>query len=644
MTVVKYARFKKKTGGLNHSGGKQAMGSLFMERLKEGFILFDGAMGTMLYEKGIFINRCFDEINISDPALVAGVHREYISAGAEAIETNTFGANRFKLKLHGLDSKVREINLRGAEIARGAAEGDTLVAGAMGPLGIRIEPWGPTSNEEAEQVFCEQVSALLEGGVDLFVLETFSDLNEIHQAIKAVKKSCDLPVVAQMTLQQDGLGLYGTEPGEFASRLSSWGADVAGLNCTIGPKIMLEAIEKMASVSEIFLSAQPNAGIPQNVDGRNIYLASPEYMAEYARRFVAAGASVVGGCCGTTPAHIKAMRNALSSAKPRAHKVAVQAGALTVEEETRAVPTGEKSKLAAKISTGAFVRLVELVPPRGCDPARVMESASFLAGNDIDAVNIPDSPRASSRMSPLAMAVLIEKETGMETVLHYCCRDRNILGMQSDILGAHALGLRNILIITGDPVKGGDYPDATSVFDIDSIGLTNVVHRLNRGRDIGNHGFGTPTSFLIGVGVNPGAADFELEMERFCWKVEAGAEFAITQPIFDLDLFERFARRIEQMKIPIIAGIWPLTSFKNAEFMNNELPGMSVPGHIMERMRNAGSGEEAMIEGVEISVSILRQILPYVSGAQVSAPFNRHELSLKVFDGVGKGSGMAGGD
>ncbi|HSG27086.1 MAG TPA: bifunctional homocysteine S-methyltransferase/methylenetetrahydrofolate reductase, partial [Candidatus Krumholzibacterium sp.] len=548
------------------------MTSGFKRLLEEGVVLFDGAMGTMLYERGIFINRCFDEVNLSNPSLIESIHREYVDAGADVIETNTFGANRFKLKLHGYDDRLGEINAEGARLARNASGGQVLVAGAVGPLGIRIEPWGPTSNEEAEEAFAEQIEALVEGGIDLVILETFSDLNEIARGIKAARRFPGLPVIAQITLQKDGLGMYGTDPTESALRLSSWGADVVGVNCSVGPKIMLEAIEAMAEVVETPLSAQPNAGIPQNVDGRNIYLASPEYMGEYARRLAEAGAAVVGGCCGTTPAHTRAMRNCLHSVKPARHEIRAEIS-IPAPDDAEEVPVSEKSRLSARVSSGEFVRLVELLPPRGGDPSRIIESARMLARSGIDAVNIPDSPRASSRMSPLALAVLIEREAGVETVLHYCCRDRNILGMQSDILGAHALGLRNILIITGDPVRTGDYPDATSVFDIDSIGLTNLVHRLNVGKDIGGHGIGSSTSFFVGVGVNPGAADFDLEMERFHWKVEAGAEFAITQPVFDLEVFYRFLDRSRGMNIPVIAGIWPLTSFKNAEFMNNELPG-----------------------------------------------------------------------
>ncbi|MCK4236924.1 MAG: bifunctional homocysteine S-methyltransferase/methylenetetrahydrofolate reductase, partial [Candidatus Krumholzibacteria bacterium] len=531
----------------------------------------------------------------------------------------------------GLDEHLPDINKKGTAIACRASSGNALIAGAIGPLGIKIEPWGPTSNEEAAGAFSEQAGYLLEGGVDLFVLETFADLNEIHQAIKGVRNVSDLPIVAQMTLQMDGLGLYGTEPDEFAERLGQWDTDVIGVNCSVGPKVMLDAVEKMARAVDKYISAQPNAGIPQNIEGRNIYLVSPEYLAEYARRFVQVGVRVVGGCCGTTPAHIKAIRDAVRTIKPTRGvfpSVEIQG---TEKEEVKTVPTSEKSRFASSIAGGRFVCSIELVPPKGCDPGRVLESAGHLKEAGVDAVNIPDSPRATSRMSPLALAVLIENRIGIETILHYCCRDRNILGMQSDLLGAYALGLRNILLITGDPIRSGDYPDATAVFDIDSIGLANVVHELNMGNDIGGSRLKSPTSFHIGVGVNPGAVNFEEEMQRFYWKVDAGAEFAVTQPVFDLSLFERFLKKIESMRIPIIAGIWPLTSYRNAEFMNNELPGVNVPDNIMKQMRDAGSGEQAMKQGVAIAIRILRELAPHIDGVQISAPFNRHELALEVY-------------
>ena len=602
----------------------------FLDLLEENVVLFDGAMGTMLYERGIFINKSFDETNLSNPSLVEKIHREYIEAGADVIETNTFGANRHKLKLHGLEEKLEEINRRGAEIARNSAGGERFVAGSIGPLGIKIEPWGPTSFAEAAEAFAEQATALRDGGVDLFSLETFSDLNEIHQAIIGVRSVSDLPIVAQMTLQSDGLGLYGTSPAEFAQRLVEWEADVVGLNCSVGPKVMLDAVEKMAGAVDAYISVQPNAGIPQSIEGRNMYLVSPEYLAEYARRFVQIGVRVIGGCCGTTPPHIRAVRDALRTIRPRGTIHPAVKMPEGEAEPVEPVPLENKSRLSRKLFEGSFVKLVEIVPPKGCDPGPTLEAAERLAGAGIDAINIPDSPRATSRMSPLALAVLIERNTSLETVLHYCCRDRNILGIQSDLLGAHALGLRNMLLITGDPIRTEDYPDATAVFDIDSIGLTNVVDRLNHGRDIGGRKLKRPTGFHIGVGVNPGAVNLEEELNRLQWKIKAGAEFLVTQPVFDLELFYRFLDRIGPAGIPVIAGIWPLTSYRNAEFMNNELPGVSVPEGIMKRMREAVTGEAALEEGTAIAAEILEDIRDRISGVQISAPFNRYELALEV--------------
>ena len=604
----------------------------FRTMLEEGIVLFDGAMGTMLYDRGVFINRCFDEVNLSNPFLIEKIHREYVAAGADCVETNTFGANRFKLTLHGLDGCLADINREGARIARRAAGAGALVAGAIGPLGIRIEPWGPTSNEEAAAAFAEQATALLSGEIDLFILETFADLNEIHQAIIGVRSVSDLPLVAQMTLQGDGLALYGTEPADFTRRLCEWNVDVVGVNCSVGPKIMLDAVEKMVKVADRPISAQPNAGTPQNVEGRNIYLVTPEYLAEYARRFVQAGVRVIGGCCGTTPAHIRAIRDALRTVRPHASARRAARAEPVAREEVAAVPLAEKSTLAAKIAAGTFVRIIECVPPRGGDASSVLAAARYSAAHGFDAINIPDSPRAASRMSPLALAVLIQNTIGVEALLHYCCRDRNILGIQSDLLGAHALGIRNLLLITGDPIRREDYPDATAVFDIDSIGLTNLAFRLNRARDIGDRSIVRPTSFLLGVGVNPGAVNFEEEMHRFEWKVKAGAEFAITQPVFDMDHFERFLARARPLGIPIVAGVWPLASFRNAEFLANELPGVHVPPAIMERMREAESGERALLEGIDIAVEIIREVAPHVRGVQISAPFGRYEHALAAVE------------
>ena len=595
-------------------------------------VLFDGAMGTWLYQKGVYLNRCFDELNTSSPELIRAVHEEYLRAGADVIETNTFGANAAKLGPHGLADRTAEINRAGARIARQAARDTALVAGAIGPLGVQIEPWGPMALEEARAAFREQAAALAEGGVDLFVLETFGNLSEMQQAILAVKEVGDLPIVAQMTIDADGGSLYGTTAEVFTQRIDDWGADVIGLNCSVGPKAMLDAIERMARVTHKPLSAQPNAGIPRAVEGRNIYLVSPEYLAEYTRRFIQAGVRVVGGCCGTTPNHTRAMRQTLRllAADPTRRSGPVVTAAAT-DAPVEPVPMERRSRLAARLARGEFVTSVEISPPRGHDPSRVIAGAKALKTAGVDAVNVPDGPRATARMGALATAVCIEREAGIEAVLHYACRDRNLLGIQSDLLGAQALGVRNLLLVTGDPPKLGDYPDATAVFDVDAIGLTNIVRRLNEGLDIGGGSIGRPTSFLIGVGVNPGAVDLRHELKRFRYKVEAGAEFAITQPVFDVSVLERFLEQIAHVRIPIVAGIWPLLSFRNAEFMNNEVPGASVPAPLLERMRLADEAGRGREEGLAIARETFERVRPLIQGVQVSAPMGKVKLALKVF-------------
>ncbi|MFY9556673.1 MAG: bifunctional homocysteine S-methyltransferase/methylenetetrahydrofolate reductase [Blastocatellia bacterium] len=592
--------------------------------------VFDGAMGTMLYQRGVYINRCYDELNLASRDLVLAIQRDYVKAGADIIETNTYGANRVKLAGYGLEHKAFDINHAGALIAREAAGDRAFVAGAIGPLGIRIEPYGPTSAEEAQTIFRQHAEALLEGGVDLFVLETFSDVAEIQQAVLAVRSLTDLPLVAQMTIQTDGNTSYGTAPETFTTQLDECGADVIGLNCSVGPHTMLEAIEKMRVVTKRKLAAQPNGGLPRQVDGRMFYMASPEYMAKYAKRLIQAGAKFVGGCCGTTPKHIKEIANAVAALSPGRSTVRV----FVPDEkpaDVQVVPCHERSRLARKIGAKEFVTSVEIVPPKGCDPSRMLEGVRTLKEAGVDAVNVPDGPRAQSRMGVLAVSTLIEQRVGIETVVHYCCRDRNLLGMTSDLLGAAALGLRNLLIITGDPPKMGPYPEATAVFDIDSIGLVNMVNRLNNGLDIGGNPIGGPTSFFIGVGVNPCAVDMDYELRRFEWKVEAGAEFAITQPTFDVKQLESFLKRIEHCRIPLIAGIWPLVSYRNAEFLANEVPGVVVPDSVLKRMQRITDKDAAREEGLAIARETLLEVKDIVQGVQVSAPFGRVQYALDVF-------------
>jgi methionine synthase / methylenetetrahydrofolate reductase(NADPH) len=613
----------------------------------EGIFVFDGAMGTRLYDKGIYINRSYDELNLTAPDLVREVHEEYVKAGADVIETNTFGATRHKLQPYGLETKLREINISAARLANEAAGERVFVAGAIGPLGLRVEPFGPTSLDEAKELYREQVEALLEGGVDLFILETFSELPVIEQAIKAVRELCDLPIVAQMTIQADLKTTFGTSTDILTSQLDEFGADIIGLNCGMGPTHVLSALEKMREVTDKPLSAQPNAGLPRDVQGRQFYMGSPEYMATFARRFVQAGAKFVGGCCGTTPTHIKLISDAIRSISPRQVHIAQSHHSTRVADlkpaDVDVVDPLERSRWSAKIARGDFVTSVEVLPPKGCDALATLDSIRLLKDAGVDGVNIPDGPRAQTRMSAQATAVLVERDIGIEAVLHYCCRDRNLLGMMSDLLGAAALGLHNLLIITGDPPKMGPYPDATAVFDIDAIGLTNMVNKLNHGLDLGNNPIGKPTAFSIGVGVNPGAVNLEEEIRRFEWKVEAGAEYAITQPVFDTEQLRVFLDRISHVRIPIVAGIWPLVSYRNAEFMHNEVPGVNVTQDILERMRLASekSKEHARDEGIAIARESLAEVRDVIQGVQVSAPFGNVKYALQVFDVLDEFSGSS---
>ena len=594
----------------------------------------DGAMGTMLYGRGVFLNVCYDELNLKQPDLVREIHREYVRAGAELLETNTFGANPLKLATYGLAGDTERINAAAAALALDAAGARATVLGAIGPLGVRVEPFGELSLDEARAMYQRQARGLFEGGVSGFILETFSDVAELGAAVQAVRGISELPIIAQMTVGIDGKTHYGTDPLVFGPELAAMGVDVIGVNCSVGPHGVLEAVEKLARVIQLPISAQPNAGLPREVGDRKIYMASPEYMASYARRMVEAGARFVGGCCGTTPDHIRAMVGFVQSVSPR-HTFDMgtfppPAPAVAMDP----VPLAARSRLGAKLAEGRFVTTVEIVPPKGVDPTPMFEQVRQLKAAGVDAVNVPDGPRAQSRMGALLSALMIQREVGLEAVVHYACRDRNLLGMLSDLLGAAAAGIRNLLIVTGDPPKMGPYPEATAVFDIDSIGLTNLVSRLNRGLDPGGNPIGQPTRFVIGVGVNPAAPDLEREIKRFAYKVEAGAEYGITQPVFDLAQLDRFLERVESFRIPIVAGIWPLVSLRNAEFLANEVPGVSVPDAILDRMRAASSGgkEKALAEGVRISREMLAAVADRVQGVQVSAPLGRVPVALDVLE------------
>ncbi len=596
--------------------------------------LFDGGFGTELHYRGVSVTRCFDELNLSRPELVRKVHELFLEAGAEILETNTYGASRTKLAPFGFQERVGEINRTAALLARGVAGNRALVAGAMGPLGVRIEPFGPTSKEEVRSFFREQAEGLLLGGVDLFVLETFGFTDELVEAIRGVKEAGDLPVVAQMTVGHDLRSGFGTDLAHFAPRLEAEGIDVLGLNCSVGPQAMLQGIEELRGLTSLPLSALPNSGLPKEVEGRKIYSASPEYMADYARRLVQAGAQFVGGCCGTGPEHIRRMTSSIRAIHPIPTQISTSERTEVKEVSQPELALADRSRLGGKLARGERFVSVEIVPPKGGDPSEMLAQVETLKEAGVDAINVPDGPRARMKMSALATSFLIQDRVGLEALVHYTCRDRNLLDMLSDLLGAHAMGLRNLLLITGDPPRMGPYPDSTGVFDVDSVGLTNLVRYLNRGIDPGGNPIGTPTAFVKGVGVNPGASDLERELQRFYWKVDAGAEFAITQPVFDVVQLEVFLEELDRrdLRIPIAAGLWPLVSLRNAEFLANEVPGIQVPESVLARMRQASEkgGDHPVNEGIAIARETWEALGDELQGIQVNAPFGKVHLALQV--------------
>ena len=604
---------------------------LFEEFLKENLVLLDGAMGSLIYEKGVFIDKCYDELNLSRPELIRSIHEEYIMAGANVIESNTYGANRFKLKSHNLLEQMSEINRKGVELARSAAGEKAYVAGSMGPSGQEMEPWGEISLDDVFKAYAEQAAFLQEEGVDLFILETFQDIREMEQAISAIKSVSKLPVVAMMTVGEDGLSRYGVDLEDIIGRLHNSEASVIGLNCTVGPKPMLDFLEQISGLSAKPLCIMPNAGRPQYTDGRMIYMSTPEYFSVYTRRFIDKGVRMLGGCCGTTPDHISKMANSLAMKQTRIqHSINIGVKPVTEEPLPDPVPAVEKSGLAGKFHAGKQVVLVEMVPPRSTDITKPLEGAKLLKELKVDAINIPDGPRASARMTGLALAVLLRNQVDIETVLHYTCRDRNLLGMQSDLLGATALGVRNILAITGDPPMIGDYPQATAVFDIDSIGLVHLIDNLNHGIDVGEKRIGDPTSFFTGVGMDPNSVNPENEIHRLQLKKEAGAEYVITQPVFDVDSLEAFLEKADLGDLFLVAGIWPLVSLRNAEFMKNEVPGVFVPDSVIKRIAVFETKEDQLKAGIEIAQTMVDRVLGFVQGIQVSAPFGRYNLAVEV--------------
>jgi len=596
----------------------------------------DGAIATELYDHGVFVNRSYDELCVSNPKLVQKVHNAYRKAGAELLTTNTFGANRLRLRPYGMEERVEEITRAGVKLARAAAGDSAWVAGSIGPTGQKLTPLGKLAPGKAYSVFLEQAKAMASEGVDAFLLETFSNLNELWQAFRAVKSVAKgTPIIACLSFHHDldGTQASGPKPEDAARTISNWGADVIGVNCSNGPKNVLQVVERMRAVTKTPIAASPNAGLPQVVDGRSIYMAAPEYMAEYARRFVLKGAMLVGGCCGTTPDTIQQMRSFVKSVAPTIAHEPIKSSANNSPIPAEPVPIKERSDFAKKLYSDKFCISVELDPPRGLDPSKSLAGARFLQESGIDVVNIADGPRAVARMGPGAMANLVHKECGMESVVHVCCRDRNILGLQMDLIGAHALGQHNILAVTGDPPKMGSYPDATAVFDIDSIGLIHFIQSLNRGLDFSGREMGEKTSFFVGAGCNPAHVDLDLEVERFGRKVEAGAEFFFSQPIYDPEVLFAFLEKTKQFdSVPFMVGILPLASHKNAEFLHNEVPGMAVPLEIRERLRKAATRKEQRKIGVEIArdTLIMAREHPRIKGAYIYPPFGSYKAVMKV--------------
>jgi methionine synthase I (cobalamin-dependent)/5,10-methylenetetrahydrofolate reductase len=603
----------------------------FVERIQQGVVVGDGAMGTMLYARGVFLNRCFDELNLSNPELVRGIHEEYLESGADLVETNTFGAHRFKLGPHGLDAQTRKINREGARIARAAAQGRGLVAGSMGPIGKPLAPLGNIRFEDAVAAYREQAEGLAEGGVDLFILETMPSLDQARAALDALRAVSPLPAVVSLTFGDEGTTVYGDTPEEVVRKLEEWDVAVIGANCSQGPAAMLETVQRMAAVvRKAKLSAMPNAGAPALVEGRYVYLCTPEYMSSYARRFLAAGVSLVGGCCGTTPAHVKSIVRSVRMVQPAREAIGIEPSARPREAPVP-VPREEKTGLARKLGK-KFVVSVELDPPKGADPGAILERALQCKENEIDAINVADGPRASARMSAQSLCILLQEKVGIDTILHYTCRDRNLLGIQSDLLGAYALGLRNILAITGDPPKLGDYPDATAVYDVDSIGLIRIMDHLNHGCDLAGKLIGPALGIHIGCGADPSKPDMEREVRRLEEKLKAGAEYVMTQPIYDPRTLERFFSMIKHLEVPLLVGILPLYSHRNAEFLHNEVPGMNIPDDIRERMRKAGTGEAAQMEGVRIAQEATLAARELAQGVYIMPPFNKVDLAVRVID------------
>lgn len=618
----------------------------FARRVARHPLLLDGAMGTMLYERGMFLNRCFDEATLSQPEIVADIHHQYVRSGAELIETNTFGANLFKLKAYGLEDRILELNTAAATLARTVVQNSpALVAGTIGPLGLQSLPrLERPSLEEMERAYEMQVRGLLAGGVDLFLLETHYSLEEVEAAIRVIRRQApDIAIISHISVFENGYTEDHVPVTEAIRRMCDLATDAVGINCNLGPRQLLDPIQQGLSVASKPFSAMPNAGAPTQVDGRYLYLTTPEYIATYAKQYVELGVRIVGGCCGTNPEHIRQMHNfMLSRADGR---VEISTPVTSAEKEAPApregTPTHHKSSFAYKLRHGSkYVTSVEVSPPVGADLRDVVQKITQLQSAGVDVINIPDGPRAAARMTPLALASYLERVVGMESVLHYTCRDRNLLGMQADFMGMNALGIHNVLVITGDPPKMGDYPHATGVFDVDAIGLARILKSLNHGLDLSGREMDAAPVLHYGVGCEPGAANQEREITRLHDKLAAGAEFIMTQPVYDVAILERFLARTDVGDTPILVGILPLASHRNAQFLHYEVPGMKIPDPIRERMKKVGSGPKAQAEGVRIAQEAIEasKDLPNVRGFYIMPPLGRYHLALEVLKPIGIGN------
>ena len=609
----------------------------FLEKVKETILVFDGAMGSLLYERGIFVTQNFEQLNVARPDVVKRIHADYLAAGAQVLLTNTFGANKVRLDRHGLGNEVRSYNLAGARNAREIAERDAYVAGSIGPTGLVPGVSTRAEYDATLSTFTEQAAALAEGGADLLVLETFRHLEELAIAVAAAKKGAPgLPIIASVTFDSNGTVADGSEPEAVAERVRDLGIDVLGVNCGDGPQLSLSMAERMRGPG-LPLCVAPNAGLPRNVDGRLLYMATPEYFDVFARRMLQAGATMIGGCCGTTPEHVKWMAKSVrmfsrtTKQEPSARAEAVP----EIRTGQEPVPLAERSAFAAKLAAGKFVVSVEVNPAPGLSAKSALDASKMLIDAGVDIVNVADGPRATARMSNLAFCALLLREHGIESMLHVCGRDRNLLAQMAHLLGAYVSGIHNLVVITGDPPKVGDYPEATAVYDLDSIGLLKMASEMNRGVDpAGKPLAGGKTHFLCATGFEPGAADLDREIARLEQKAAAGADLVMTQPVFQQDLLERVLARIEHLKLPVMIGVLPLVSYKNAEFLHNEVPGMQIPEEIRERMRGVPAGPEARKEGVKIAREMLFAVRDRVQGAYLMPPLGKYELALQVLDGL----------